>query len=151
MKLETKNKIFRYTLITISIILLMLIIILPPIMCEVVWLSEGALRAANHGSEIIIMVLVPFLTATNLYQLSRHYKSFTKQDAINQIEKQKRANLISDKQYFENLKHLDLYEFKKQQDKASVEMEKIKLYNDVEKERKKLEKELKQTAQELTN
>ena len=140
MTIDLRKKIIRFSLLILAIIGLMLIVIIPPIMTEVVWINEGVLRTNNHASEIVLMVVVPFLMSSNLFCISTFYKSFTKDDAKQQIELQHRYGLIDDENYYNNLKHLELYEFKKRKDRALIELEKTKFLQELEREKNKIYK-----------
>lgn len=118
MRLDLKHKIIRYALITFGVVLLMFIIIF-----NGVWFGDMN-NPHNVDMSFGLAFALPLLVSIISFTLSGYFKSFTKQDAIAQIEKQYRNGLISTDHYQKSLKELEIFELEKFKLKAKVEMEK---------------------------
>ena len=120
MRLDTKQKIIRYSLIGFGIAMLIFLIVF-----NGVWFGDK-----NQPPKGVVDMsfglsfAIPFLGAMLSFSLSGYFKSFTKQDAINQIEKQYRNGIISTEHYKKSLREIEIFELEKNKLKAELEMEK---------------------------
>ncbi len=146
MTIELKNKLYRFGLITLAIVLILFLIIF-----------NGAYWGVNtpHGRDGVLSVLlstfIPFLVSMCCILASGYFKTFGKKEAIAQNEKQYRNGLIDNKHYKENWLHIEMFDMEKREMEATIEMEKQKIINKVEQEARKKSKELKDKAKEVSN
>lgn len=144
MKLETRNKIVRYGLIAFGIVMLLFIIIF-----NSVYFTE--VKTAIEY-DFGLSFSLPLLTSALSFSISGYFKSFTKEDAINQIEKQYRNGIISTEHYKNSLREIEMFEFEKNRLKAELEMEK-QLYKDnlMKEVENKINEVKNERKEELTN
>lgn len=120
MRLDTKQKIIRYSLIGFGIAMLFFLIVF-----NGVWFGDK-----NQPPKGVVDMsfglsfAIPLLVAIICFLASGYFKSFTKNDAINQIEKQYRNGIISTEHYKQSLREIEMFELEKNKLKAQIEMEK---------------------------
>lgn len=143
MRLDTKQKIIRYSLIGFGIAMLLFLIIF-----NGVWFGDASLGNVVDNS-FGLSFTIPLLVSINAFSISGYFKSFTKQDAINQIEKQYKNGLISTEHYKKSLREIEMFELEKNKLKAEIEAEKEIHKKMLMKEVKERIKNVKQEQEEL--
>lgn len=116
MRLDTRNKIIRYSLIGFGVAMLLFIVIF-----NSVWFTTPP---KPIGLDFGLAFTIPLLASALSFSISGYFKSFTKEDAKNQIEKQYRNGIISTEHYKKSLRELEMFELEKNRLKAELEMEK---------------------------
>ena len=138
MRLDTKNKIIRLSLIVFALVLIVLFV---PLFNGCYFGLGGAM--GESGEYVIMAVLFPVMSSAILLLSSGYYKSFTKQDAINQIEKQYKNGVISTEHYKKSLKEIELFELEKNKLLVEIEVEKEEFKNKLRAKVQDLQKEVK--------
>lgn len=85
----------------------------------------------SKAFEISFATLIPILLGTISLIISGFFKSFTKEDAIRQIEKQLRNGVISQQQYQDSIKGIEMFEMERRKQKAILEIEKENFVKEV--------------------
>lgn len=134
MRQDTKNKLVRFSLIGFSITLWLFIIIF-----NSVWYTTPTPKEV--GFEFMLTFYFPLSLSVISMLVQAFFKSFTKKDAINQIEKQYRNGLISTAHYQKSLNEIEMFELEKLKLKAKIEVEKEKIKQEVYKSVEKTKKE----------
>lgn len=140
MRLDTRNKIIRYSLIGFGVAMLLFVIIF-----NSVWFTTPPKEV---GLDFGLSFTIPLLTGALSFSLSGYFKSFTKEDAKHQIEKQYRNGIISTEHYKKSLRELEMFELEKNRLKAELEMEKQLHKENLMKE---VESKIKEVAKETPN
>lgn len=119
MRLDTKKKIIRYGLIIGGGVLFLFLI-----------LFNGTYWGLNTPKtdidtlSVLLSVLLPLLVGALSISISGYFRSFTKQDALNQVERQYRNGIISTEHYKKSLREIEMFELEKNKLKAQLEVEK---------------------------
>lgn len=135
MRLDTKKKIARLTLIVFGVICFLFLILF-----NSTWFT---LPPKEIGLEFALSFLIPFLVGVISFLASGYFVSFTKDDAINQIEKQYKNGLISVDQYKDSIMGIEKFDLEKNKIRAIVEMEKLKFKENLKYEVKEFQKSVK--------
>ena len=138
MRLDTRNKVIRFSLIGFACFLLILFI---PIFNGCYFGLGGVM--GNNGELVVMSVLFPFFSACCCLLASGYFKSFTKQDAINQIEKQYKNGVISTQHYKNSLKEIELFELEKNKLLVEIEVEKQEFKNKLKKKVQNMQNDIK--------
>ena len=143
---NTQRKLIRLALITFGIMLLLLIIIFTPCYTELIATKGGeeALRTTQpkvYELNIIIMVLIPFLSSVICFLASDRFRIFTKEDALRQLENQFNNGLIDMEHYKIQYRHIEMFDLEKTKLKALVDVQKEKLKDNINIEAHKIVEE----------
>lgn len=146
---KLQKKIIRYSLLILSIALLLLIIILTPCMTEIVWYGKNK---NDYATEICLMVLIPFLSSMLSYLISEKFITKSLNDAKNKLEWLYDNNFVDIEKYIELLKYLDEADEKKRNAKLQARIKKeIAIINSKKEAEQKIMEAKEQVEQELNN
>lgn len=100
------------------------------------------------GLDFALSFLVPFLVSIICFLASGYFKVFTKDDAIEQVERQYKSGLMSFEQYKNTIRGFELWDLEKNKMRALLEAEKKKIKEDLLNEVQKIQKEFLQEQKE---
>lgn len=135
MRLDTKKKIVRLSTIIFGVCCLLFLILF-----NSTWFT---IMTTEIGLDFALSFIVPFLTSIISFLISGYFVSFTKEDAINQIEKQYKSGLISVNQYKSSILGIEKFDLEKNEIRAMVELEKIRFKENLKNEVKEFQKSIK--------
>lgn len=139
MRLDTKKKIARISLNIFGILCLLFLILF-----NSTWFT---LPPKPIRLDFALSFLIPLLISIICFLLSGYFVVFTKDDAINQIEKQYKSGLISVDQYKDSIMGIEKFDLEKNKIRAMVEMEKIKFKENLKYEVENFQKQVKVETQ----
>lgn len=139
MRLDTKKKIARISLNIFGVLCLLFLILF-----NSTWFT---LPPKPIRLDFALSFLIPLLTSIICFLLSGYFVVFTKDDAINQIEKQYKSGLISVDQYKDSIMGIEKFDLEKNKIRAMVEMEKIKFKENLKYEVENFQKQVKNETQ----
>lgn len=139
MRLDTKKKIARISLNIFGVLCLLFLILF-----NSTWFT---LPPKPIRLDFALSFLIPLLTSIICFLLSGYFIVFTKDDAINQIEKQYKSGLISVDQYKDSIMGIEKFDLEKNKIRAMVEMEKIKFKENLKYEVENFQKQVKNETQ----
>lgn len=135
MRLDTKKKIARISLNIFGVLCLLFLILF-----NSTWFT---LPPKPIRLDFALSFLIPLLISIICFLLSGYFVVFTKDDAINQIEKQYKSGLISVDQYKDSIMGIEKFDLEKNKIRAMVEMEKIKFKENLKYEVENFQKQVK--------
>lgn len=136
---QTKRIIYLITQI-FSLVLLLFIIVAVPCLCCVNG-ANAVLITGKNDSEIALSVLIPFLASVSISAIGGYFKSFGKQEAINQLDTQLSAGVISLDHYIKSLEHIENLDLNKKKAKIDLASRKEKaIYEHKEKAKREIQK-----------
>lgn len=139
MRLDTKKKIARISLNIFGVLCLLFLILF-----NSTWFT---LPPKPIRLDFALSFLIPLLISIICFLLSGYFVVFTKDDAINQIEKQYKSGLISVDQYKDSIMGIEKFDLEKNKIRAMVEMEKIKFKENLKYEVENFQKQVKVETQ----
>lgn len=139
MRLDTKKKIARISLNIFGVLCLLFLILF-----NSTWFT---LPPKPIRLDFALSFLIPLLISIICFLLSGYFVVFTKDDAINQIEKQYKSGLISVDQYKDSIMGIEKFDLEKNKIRAMVEMEKIKFKENLKYEVENFQKQVKNETQ----
>lgn len=139
MRLDTKKKIARISLNIFGALCLLFLILF-----NSTWFT---LPPKPIGLDFALSFLTPLLVSVISFLAAGYFVVFTKEDAINQIERQYKSGLISVDQYKDSIMGIEKFDLEKNKIRAMVEMEKVKFKENLKNEVQEFKK---QTISETT-
>ena len=124
--LSKKNKkiIYLVTQIFSAVLLLFIVVAVPCLCC-----ANGAhsvLMVGRNDPEIALSVLIPFLSSIAISSIGGYFKTFGKQEAINQLDKQLSSGVINLDHYIKSLEHIENLDLSKKKEKIDLASRKEK-------------------------
>ena len=135
-----KDKLIRYSLIGVGIALLLFIIIF-----NSVWFTTPPKEV---DMSFALTFGIPFLASVLCFVVSDFFKTFTKQDAKKQIEKQYRNGVISTEHYTKALYELEMFEMTKKENEVKILLEIEKMKSKINNEKNKVLEKVKDKINE---
>lgn len=136
---KTRRIIF-WSLLALAITMILLIIVMTPCMTELVFKKDISKKAG----EISLMVMIPFMVATNCISFMKWFETFNKEQAIQQLDKQFNSGLISIEKYAEMYSHIYDFDTEKKLTKIKI----IQKQAEVKKKAVRSKKEIKENLDE---
>lgn len=134
------RKVLFYFFNSLGGALLLLIIMLPPCITQVEW-KKNVYNEVEQ-LEIVLMVIIPFLSSIICFLCASNVKVFTKEDALRQLEQQFHNGLISLETYKRNYEHIEMFAMEKKKVQADILIQKEKVKSEVASNALKMQEEL---------